>query len=529
MITILIVDDEPLIRLGVESIINWDLLGAKLIGHATNGADGLEKIRNMQPDIVLTDIKMPVMDGIEMIKQAQCGETSPYFIILSSYNDFELVKTAMKLGAVDYLMKLNLDENSINKVLSETIEKKLKIQEFRKDEKPDLKYSFLKEVISMQQSQKNSEDLPILLPPSLSIKRDGYYIILYIKMLVPSASDTNAKSSIQTYFFNMCKEHLEKLGHLYGYSQEPNILTFYVETATKITQEKLITHVKEIEKRVKKYFNSNINVGISAPHKNILHVSDAIKESISSIPKDIVLSESHIFFYSPPLSTIKMQKKLDLFKQKEWIFNILFNESNETSELFFTEIKQLVLQQLELEQSYELCYELLQAIYNLDTNSRQFFINWYDCEYVSINDFTKSYQSQTTLYSWITQLEEGVLKYSQDFIPEIYHYKIKKAKQYILDNKFKKISLNEVALYLDITPGYLSRIFKKVTRQSFSDYISEVKIQEAKILLLQNNNKIYEVSSHLGYEDPYYFSKVFKKFTHMTPSEYIAKQSETPI
>ena len=224
-----------------------------------------------------------------------------------------------------------------------------------------------------------------------------------------------------------------------------------------------------------------------------------------------------------------MQKKLETFKQKDWFMNLLINESIETSEVFFAEVKQLVLQQLELEQAYELCYELLQSIYKLDTNSRKFFIHCYDYEFVTLDDFMQRYPSKIDLYKWITQLEEGVKKYSQDYIPEIYHYKIKKAKQYIFDNKYKRITLNEVAEFLDITPAYLSRIFKKVTRQSFSDYISEVKIQEAKILLLQNNNKIYEVSNHLGYEDPYYFSKVFKKFTHMTPSEYIAKQSETSI
>jgi two-component system response regulator YesN len=83
--------------------------------------------------------------------------------------------------------------------------------------------------------------------------------------------------------------------------------------------------------------------------------------------------------------------------------------------------------------------------------------------------------------------------------------------------------LNEVASVLEITPSYLSRIFKKVTQQSFSDYIAEVKIEEAKSLLLKDNNRIYEVSSILGYDDPYYFSKVFKKITQMTPSEFIAR------
>ena len=106
---------------------------------------------------------------------------------------------------------------------------------------------------------------------------------------------------------------------------------------------------------------------------------------------------------------------------------------------------------------------------------------------------------------------------------EIFRYKVKRAQKYIYDNRFSKLSLNEIADKLEITPSYLSRIFKKVLQKSFSDYVAEVKMKEAQKLLLENNNWVYEVSQMLGYDDPYYFSKVFKKVTQMTPSEYIGK------
>lgn len=113
--------------------------------------------------------------------------------------------------------------------------------------------------------------------------------------------------------------------------------------------------------------------------------------------------------------------------------------------------------------------------------------------------------------SWLLHLTQGIDHYSHQYMTEIYRYKVKKAREYIFENRFQKLSLNEVATVLEITPSYLSRIFKKVTHQSFSDYVAEVKIEEAKSLLLKDNNRIYEVSSMLGYDDPYYFSKVFKK------------------
>ena len=113
MTSILIVDDEALIRRGLESLIPWERLNCSLADQASNGAEGLEKIRRYHPDIVFTDIKMPQMDGLQMIEKALLEPDPPLFIILSAYNDFELVRSAMRLGAIDYLIKLNLEENEL--------------------------------------------------------------------------------------------------------------------------------------------------------------------------------------------------------------------------------------------------------------------------------------------------------------------------------------------------------------------------------------------------------------------------------
>ena len=96
MTSILIVDDEALIRRGLESLIPWERLNCSLADQASNGAEGLEKIRRYHPDIVFTDIKMPQMDGLQMIEKALLEPDPPLFIILSAYNDFELVRSAMR-------------------------------------------------------------------------------------------------------------------------------------------------------------------------------------------------------------------------------------------------------------------------------------------------------------------------------------------------------------------------------------------------------------------------------------------------
>ena len=110
MIKLLIVDDEPLVQIGIKSMLRWDELGIEVCGTAMNGKAALEMIRQYRPDIVITDIKMPVMNGLELVKicRDEFGPI-PLFIILTSFEEFSLIKEAMSYQAVDYLIKLELD------------------------------------------------------------------------------------------------------------------------------------------------------------------------------------------------------------------------------------------------------------------------------------------------------------------------------------------------------------------------------------------------------------------------------------
>ena len=116
---VLIVDDDAAVRLSLKSLIAWNLHGYNLIGEASDGQQALEIIRNNQPDIIITDMKMPVMDGIELIRRIRSENLSCAILVLSSYNEFDLVKTALKLGAADYLLKLEMDANSLLQSLSD--------------------------------------------------------------------------------------------------------------------------------------------------------------------------------------------------------------------------------------------------------------------------------------------------------------------------------------------------------------------------------------------------------------------------
>ena len=124
MTKLLIVDDEPLVQIGIKSMLQWEELGIEICGTAMNGKAALEMIRQYQPQIVITDIKMPVMNGLELTKT--CREEFgpiPLFIILTSYEEFSLIKEAMSCQAVDYLVKLELDPPSLKTSVEKAMER----------------------------------------------------------------------------------------------------------------------------------------------------------------------------------------------------------------------------------------------------------------------------------------------------------------------------------------------------------------------------------------------------------------------
>ena len=119
MLKILIADDEPLVRAGIKSVIPWQQHGFEVIGEAENGLEAYNKIISLKPDILITDIKMPQMDGIELLKKIKKDKIHIQSIILSCFDEFDMVREAMKYGAHDYILKLSIDPEKLLEVLNE--------------------------------------------------------------------------------------------------------------------------------------------------------------------------------------------------------------------------------------------------------------------------------------------------------------------------------------------------------------------------------------------------------------------------
>ena len=152
MLKVVFIDDETLVKLGLRSMLNWEEEGVEIEGEASSGSEGLELILRTKPDLVITDIIMPEMDGIEMMQKVKENGFCPAFVFLSSYDQFELVKKAMQLGAKDYLLKLKLNSEMLHEML-DSIKEEIKKSPVKEEkarsvwETEELRKVFLKQAL----------------------------------------------------------------------------------------------------------------------------------------------------------------------------------------------------------------------------------------------------------------------------------------------------------------------------------------------------------------------------------------------
>lgn len=181
MIKILITDDEPLVRAGIKSVIPWNKYGFEVIGEAWNGEDAYQKILELKPDILITDIKMPKMDGIALLKRLKIEHIPIQSLVLSCFDEFELVREAMKYGAHDYILKLSIDPEKLLEVLNEIKQtlatKDSPLSSNVNVNQDDLKYLFVNK-LSKQGFSSSEQVNNVIHNISLSIQLENYYMVL---------------------------------------------------------------------------------------------------------------------------------------------------------------------------------------------------------------------------------------------------------------------------------------------------------------------------------------------------------------
>ena len=519
MIKIMIVDDELIVRNGLKFIIETEFSDVlKIVAIAKTGREAIELFEQERPLIVLMDIQIPGINGIEAIKEIKNINPKIKSVIISAYEQFEYAKQALDIKVYDYLLK-PITKDKLKTVLNKIIleiekEKELKRKEIDIKEKLDkttsiLEYGYINSIIMNTHFTEEIEDYHNL----LNIRKDyGYIMIIEFQEEVILA---DLESRIRNSIKYKCKA---VVGPLMG--NHIIISVHEDENISNSDQKKNIIHLaKEIQRNLRNILNADIKIGIGSCYK-INNFNSSYQEAIKALRLTEKRSVVHIEDAVESFELKDLSTYIHLKNDEEAIVNSI-KEGN-TCEVerkmknFFDKIykgygnnekaiKNIIM---------ELMVLIRMTAYREGVISEE-------CNQATYMDDLKNLKEQHNLKNWCIaeakKTTEAIKLKKENNTSGL----ISEAKDYIKQNYNEELHLKDVAMAICISPQYLSKIFKDEVGVNFIDYLTTVRIEEAKKMLKEQNISIKEICFKIGYNDPNYFSRLFKKIVGVSPTEYI--------
>ncbi len=530
MYKLLIVDDEPLVQVGIKSMLDWSAYNIEICGAAMNGQAAYSIIKELMPDIVITDVKMPIMTGLELIKKCRedFGYHKPAFIILTNYEDFSMAKEALQAQVVDYLIKIELTPENLGAVIASTVSRLQEQQTLMPEEAPalfNLNALADKFYLRLLHNLFESKEQFFHQAEELHIKFSSpYYICCYMEMVSSSAASFSFEKQANLYngTLQMIREILIKYApcHIVTLDMKHFAVIFHEEDHSEEQPDlqRISVILQTVSDTIRNYYNVSLSGGIGTCVTFPLEIADSFQNARQAAS---YATPSHtIFSYEEfhPDAVIHRQFNLSLFKNdlitafdtmdEEAFDNIL----SQIIELFLAHPTQYV--QI-LDCACNLLYLTTSLLPEGENVLNELFS---DCP----DNYRSLYLQSTTeqIVDWLKEFRNRLSGYMQQHKKEYRNRIVENVKSYIKENLHKKLSLNDVADSFFISSSYLSQLFKKYSDMGFNEYVTYQKITEAKHLLTTGNRKVYEVADMLGFESAFYFSKVFKKVEGISPTEY---------
>ena len=541
MYRVMIVDDEPLILAGIASLLDWNEYGCEISGKAANGQQALKLMEEQKPDIVITDIKMPGMDGIGFMKAVkERGWDDVIFILLTNLEEFSLARQALFLGAVEYLVKMELTE--------EKLADSLKLAMERREMKRKAEAAGTAVTVSREEAVRGYIEKLLTDGGTFSGGASS-----------GNASEASAQNQGEGYDSCLRRPVLAIISFNYGYEG-------FSSDFTREDQKKVISFAENIiEQMVKGYFDHSCLVRRELNSLVLVMSTDGIedyREQIRSLGEKIISVVKDYFEVSVSVAVSSRKESLGEFGA------LLYEAMSATNHYFYHSLDPVVFYSEECETSARhtgsfhigfLKKDLSQAVALNDSGrleeildqvacllrehnpSRQQAVNACANLYFFLSSFFEDGEEPDFPYevnimeklgrlgtlgqiiqwiNWFKEAVSGILERRRDTrVDKI----AEMVREYVMEHYKERITLGQAAEALNISQGYLSTAFKKQSGESFTNYVSAIKIEKAKELIASHQYMMYEVSDLLGFDTPFYFSKVFKKVTGMSPKEYEAQ------
>ncbi len=531
MIKVLIVDDELIVRIGLKSILEWEKYGYKVIGEAADGGEAMELIRERRPDIVMTDLVMSPMDGFWLI--AECRKKYPdiHLVVLSSYNDGENVKRAMKLGAEDYLFKLKVTQESVLELLNELSSKDGETKEKRKAEPfhfPAVRQQLLSRLL--ERSYVDLYDLDMereRLGLQVSYVEPTYMWLVCIDDFKLMEKEVEVKETdlLRFSIMNIMQEVYADSFLADYYHFEDGVLVLIKNAG--MTMEQMVGAIQEHLELLNRHFMTYLGLTASCvvgkADPNLREAGLILTRLRKKLSQRIAKGRCYYVnsVYQNQTKSQKYRKNQDLLKDLDFEVDKEFDKGEAHAHAALERFVRCIAA-LELEEEKDIrrvYFDLYNAIVKYMKRHGCFQEDLYSQEELDLyqvllyadtaSRIGEAFQDALTrLFKWFAQSERQQPR--SDIV---------KVKEYIKEHLSEELTVQTMADMLKMNGSYFSHIFKKETSYNFVDYVNRQRIEKAQELISTSDLHIYEISKRVGIENANYFSILYKKLTGRTPND----------
>lgn len=536
MYTLLFVEDEYNVRKAIINTIDWNSLGFRVIGEAENGLEAIDIVEKYNPDVIITDIKMPFMDGIEFAKLVREINPVTKIVFLTGFNDFDYAISAIKLNVIEYLSKPVSAEKmtdtliSIKKKLDEENNNLRNIEILKKnyiESLPIIRTGFL---LSLITSYTSSEQINSNIQ-RLSLNLNGpWYLIFTIRIDRGSTIDMKGIDNIEDIdvifpsMVNIAKRVSDKylLNETFEYGE--NIVTILSDTKENIENyAEILMH--EIQQSINKNYGLPVLIGVSNMFKNLEEAKKEFDNSVTALSYCSIMGTNKAIYLRDVEPARGINFVFDEKKEREFS-SILKTGTKEILFKFISGIFDELAAKGASLSDFQICIiEMITTLIKTAQNSISNFSEKMDVNMGLILDVYKSQTIDEAKYNFkklCCKVMECIDLERQDMTAVL----VNKAYEYMKSNYSNPdLSLRTVSKYLHISSNYFSIIFKRIIGEPFKNVLIRIRMEKAYELLATTNMRILEVAKEVGYNDQHYFSYSFKKYYNISPSEMRSRQN----
>ncbi|MFB9279634.1 response regulator [Cohnella cellulosilytica] len=529
--TMVVIDDIRTVVNGISRDMDWESQGIEIAGTASSGEEGLALVRATRPDIIVTDIRMPKLSGIEMMRELQPQLPRSKFIFISGFSDFDHAQNALRLGAFDYILKpftpqqlaetvrkaaAEMDAERRQSELLSDMEQKLR------ESRPLLRQEYLSMLVHFHAPKETLRKRWEFLQIEVDLQPLAV-IVLEIDRFMQKTEDVpvNEAELLRFALQNIVEETMLNMAK--GIVFRDSVHRF-VAIVNPVCAGGALAIAEACRENVGRYSRSTVSAGVSAAVDDLSELPSAYRQAVEALTYTFYTGGNSVFFWEHIRQRQETMPRLDTELEKELVYALrsgnaehaekalalLLDDagrgekrpSPDSAKALCVELAALIRDAVpELTDEHELC-ELTRAL-----SSPRAVLSELRATLLSLCRLS-CLQVQSRLQSSAQEMIQAAIRH-------------------IRDNLHLNLMVGDYAAHVHLSTSYFSNLFKKVTGTSVVAFVIQEKMEQAKLLLTEDR-PIAEIAESLGYEERSYFSDVFKKTTGLTPTEFRAKYGRKP-